>query len=341
MDVKVPSLGFDSDELPAGTAFATWAQLTPGYEPSLLDGDGPSDFKMQSHAWLLGSLTVAAGTLSAIRLARRAAHIAADRRDNYNFLLLTSGRWESAIGPGGLQVDPGEICVVDFATTWSVETTQNNHVMIIVPRHAIAERCPSAPPLHGRRFEGTAGRMLADHFVSLARLLPMMSARDIPLVEQATLHLLANAVNTLERVDAYPGDDAPAETGIAARVGDYIARNLTVPALSVADISRSLGISRSALYRSFDTAGGIAGHIQRCRLDAAHALIADPADTRSMAAISELFCFSSPAYFSTAFRRAYGYNPMESRRAFGRGDTPPVASEFQHWMRWLARKVAD
>lgn len=339
MDGAVPTLGFDSDELPAGTAFATWAQLTPGYEASLPEAAAPADFRMRSNAWLLGSLTVAAGTLSPMCLARRPANIAADRRDNYNFLLLTSGRWQSAIGPTGLEVASGEICIVDFATTWSVETTQNDHVMIIVPRRAIAERCPSAPSLHGRKLDGTAGRLLADHFVSLAKYLPSMSVRDVPLVEEATLHLLAGAVNTLEAIDDR-GDEPGGGSSVASRVGDFIDRNISAPTLSVAEISRSLGITRSTLYRSFEAIGGIAGHIQRQRLDAAHGALADRAETRSVAAISQLFCFSSPAYFSTAFRRAYGYSPQDVRRHLGRDGMPAVASEFRHWMQWLAREVA-
>lgn len=338
MTDRVPSLNFDSAAMAPGAAFASWSALTPSYDASLVEGTTADDFIMKASAWLLGAVTVTAGQLSPIKLTRTFEHVGKDKRDNYNFLLLTRGEWHGEFGNDGLDVGSGQICAIDFSRTWSAECSLNDHVMIVVPRQTIAALCPDAPMLHGRLFSSASGRMLAEHFLSLARYLPSLDARDAPMVEKATLNLLATAINSLPPEGEGAEDSALGSSATVTNVRQFIDRNLTNPDLTVAYICKELGISRPAIYRSFGVAGGIAGYIQRRRLESAHMMIADAGDGRTIAEIADLFCFASQAHFSTAFRRCFGYPPREARGDIAVAEQATNA-QFHHWTQWLARNA--
>lgn len=78
-------------------------------------------------------------------------------------------------------------------------------------------------------------------------------------------------------------------------------------------LCRSVGISRSGLYRLFEGVGGVTHYIQRQRLLGAFAALSDLNDTRTIAQISEAFGFPSASGFSRAFRREFDLSPGDAR----------------------------
>lgn len=74
-------------------------------------------------------------------------------------------------------------------------------------------------------------------------------------------------------------------------------------------------MSRSSLYRLFEGEGGIAHYIQRQRLLEAHKVLADPANTATIAAVSKDFCFADASTFCRGFKREFGHSPNDARAA--------------------------
>jgi AraC-like DNA-binding protein len=328
-DSNVPSVHLDGTRLPPEMRLAAFAQIAAGYS---ITQRSEGDFQVDGRAWLLGQLMVTSTRLTAVQIERTQAHIAADKRDTYSFILLRRGSWTADIEAGHLQVASGQICVMDFAHSWLVEGTEQDNIMLVVPRQLAEEIAPGAPPLHGRLIEGASGRMLAEHMFSLARYLPDFKVGDLPVIQQATIGVLTATLRGLPREDPTPCRNLHREIG--SRVLAYIEQHLTDSALSVATICRDVGVSRASLYRSFNTTNGVAAYIQRRRLEAAHALISDEGGKLSMAEVADMHCFSSQAHFSTAFRRMFGYTPVAARHVSP--TTRDVGGVFDGWQKIIA-----
>ena len=108
-----------------------------------------------------------------------------------------------------------------------------------------------------------------------------------------------------------PGSDEGIEKAIA-----YINENLDKP-LDVHGIAKSVGVSKSALYRSFNAQIGypIGRYINRKRVEKAAELLSD---TRlSIEEIALRVGFSDGSYFSKAFKKEMGISPLKYRKERG------------------------
>ncbi len=326
-DRKLPMLHLDGAALPEALRLSAFAAVASGYSVQPLAPPG-EEFQVDCRAWQLGDLVITANRISAVRIERTLSHIRADGRDTYSFALLRRGSWNATIDAGFIQVASGQIGVMDFAESWQVEGTDQDNIILVVPRALVQEIAPGAPPLHGRVMPGAGGRLLAEHMFALVRYLPETMIDDVQTVQHATISLLSAALGALTQEDSRPFRHR--QRAFGGKVLAYIEDRLTDPQLSVETICRNAAVSRATVYRAFQSAGGVAAYIQRRRLEAAHARIAE-GDGAGMAEIADLFCFSSPAHFSTAFRRYFGYTPIHAR------STPTSARDvggvFEGWRR--------
>ncbi len=157
------------------------------------------------------------------------------------------------------------------------------------------------------------GRLLGDFMVALERELPNLTAQDAPRLAAATRAVLAACLG--------PGTELVAEDarhidiGRLERVRRTVRQRLRSPDLGPGTLCRAVGMSRSNLYRLMDQVGGVSRYIQQQRLVAAHAMLCDDANTRSITDIAEEFCFSDASTFGRAFRNLFGYTPSEARSA--------------------------
>jgi AraC-like DNA-binding protein len=324
---QLPMLHLDGAALPPAERLAAFAQIAAGYAVTPLT----PDFMVDSRAWHLGELVITASELTAVRIERTAAHIRADRRDSYSLIMLRHGSWNADTSAGFVQVASGQIGVMDYAEPWLVEGTGQDNVIVVVPRALAEQIAPDSAQLNGRVLGGASGRLLAEHVMALAQHLPALSRAEAASIQQATINLIAAALNALPKEHHAPFRH---QRQIGGKVLAYIETRLTDLDLSVATICRDVGVSRATLYRAFKEVEGVAAYILDRRLEAAHGRIADPAEQASIAEIADRFCFSSPARFSTAFRRRFGYTPVSAR------GVPAQAREldglFDGWRRVLA-----
>jgi signal transduction histidine kinase/DNA-binding response OmpR family regulator len=90
-----------------------------------------------------------------------------------------------------------------------------------------------------------------------------------------------------------------------------IEANLDRPELSVDDIARSLGVSQMQLYRKVKAllGTGVTDYLQSLRLTKARLLLLQ--ENSTIADVAYQTGFSSPSYFSTAFKGKYQVSPSE------------------------------
>ena len=101
--------------------------------------------------------------------------------------------------------------------------------------------------------------------------------------------------------------------------------------ISVDDIAKAVGVSRSHLYRAFQAVYGCSPseYLIRCRLQRARQLLS--ATALPVGTVAASAGFEDPLYFSRLFRQRTGQSPSawrESRAGGGAGErvTPPAKS---------------
>ena len=327
---SIPFLSFDSADVPPGEGRVRWAALVGAYDVTLPEGQAETDFAVSSASWLLGDVVVTRGRLTPIELSRSVDRIAADGRDTFTFGLVTRGHLTGDFDGRPCSLRPGQVCVIDFSRPWQARSSWAEFILLAVPRAALRALAPTVRDLHGRLLDGATARILAEHFVALVRHLPEASAADVPIIQRTTLRMIAESLDTLAPDDPHERD-APQDR-LVDRVRRHVEEGLGAADLSPAAICRALGVSRPTLYRAFKHSGGVARYIQRRRLEAVHVLLSDADETRNLATLAQDFGFSSPAHFSTAFRRRFGYAPRDLRLGGGGSSTGGAALLFQSWM---------
>jgi len=334
----VPFLSFESADVPPGEGRARWAALVGAYDVTLPHDQAETDFVVSSASWLLGDILVTRGRLTPVELSRSTERIVADGRDTFTFGLVTRGRLTGDFDGRSCELQPGQVCVIDFARPWRASSSAAEFILLAIPRAALATLGAPVHDLHGRVLDGATARILAEHFIALTRHLPEASEADVPVIQRSTLRMIAESLDTLAPEDL--ADPSAPQDRVADRVRRHVEDGLGSADLAPAAICKALGISRPTLYRAFQPSGGVVRYVQRRRLEAVHVLLSDPAETRGLADLAQDFGFSSHAHFSTAFRRRFGYTPRDLRQGGGSSSTGGAALLFQTWMLELGARHA-
>ncbi|MFH6935915.1 substrate-binding domain-containing protein [Flavobacterium sp. FlaQc-30] len=101
------------------------------------------------------------------------------------------------------------------------------------------------------------------------------------------------------------------EQSFITKMNDIIKKNVENPKFSVEDLADKLGVSRVQLYRKVKAIIGIniSDHINNVKLEKAAELL--KANEMNISEIAYSLGFSSPNYFSTAFKNKFGISPKE------------------------------
>lgn len=338
----VPSLTFDTRDLPVGQRFPAWCAALSTYRARLPDDAAADGFQATSRSWLLEDMVVSATSLPAVHLSRTPELIASDGAGRVNVFLLRHGHAEGLAAGRPYRLSPGQVIVYDLGQPFEGGGGPSESIAISTTRQSLLPYWPDPANLHGRILEGAGGALLADHMLALVRHLPAMSLRDVPGVARATSGVIAAALSGLPR----GSEPDPREASILAEAFRRIEADLTSPDLTPESLEARLGVARSSLYRSFRPFGGIAAYILRRRLETVRMLLGEPSERRSLAELAETFGFSSAAHFSTAFRRLYGVSPRDVRAGIPLGEPAEAAAideptaRFRAWIDRLGRTAA-
>jgi AraC-like DNA-binding protein len=155
-------------------------------------------------------------------------------------------------------------------------------------------------------------RALAEQVLNPPELMPLLQDMYI---ESRCIEILGEAFATLGG-DASVLMDAGQSTRdvLKARAArDYIEANLD-KALTLSDIAREVGVSVSSLQRSFRAVYGntVVDYLRTRKLEGARDAL--ERGTMSIAEAAFLAGYTSPANFTTAFRRAFGLLPRSLKR---------------------------
>jgi AraC-like DNA-binding protein len=340
MNAPIPSVHFDTNDLPENERFEVWRSAVHAHRVWLPEGADPAQFTALVDAWTLGEVVLAHSRLPAICLARSPDMARADGEDWVSLAFQLNGTTVFTLDHGDLvrAVGPGEIIVFDMTQDFKSETSAHEVITCAISRRAMLQAAQEIPPHHGRLIEGGWGRLLADYVLSLVRQLPEMAEADAPGLSRTLVQLVAACLKA--------ASDTPLPS-VGRRVADvrhraetYIEQNLTSPKLDPLAICKALGISKARLYRAFMHSEGVTAYIRKRRLETIHVLLNDPRETRNIGEIAYQYGFVSEAHFSRVFRQKFGFNPRHARIGlpvtFNTDEGDDETAVFRRWVRHLS-----
>ncbi len=205
--------------------------------------------------------------------------------------------------------------VVDLSRPFRMIGSGHNASLTLLTRAALASAGLHSPDLGGLLLQGLAGRVMADQIMLLFRHLPNMDPDEAPAAIHATLGLMCACISanaeTQSTVPPEPDDRA------RHRASCYIDEHLGRRDLTPEKICRDVGVSRSALYRTFAPLGGVADYIRVRRLEAAHVLLENQAHDGYISNVASGLGFVSEARFCRLFKARYRYAPRQLRNREG------------------------
>ncbi len=319
MNAPLPSMSIDTASMPIEARFPSWAAMIPYFEVER--PAGADDFLLRAKAWLLEGIVLSVNAMPPVALERTAGAAAADGRTDFVVVLSPDSAWR-ARGAGARVVESGVVCVLDNSRPYRVETNGGEFIILNVSRALLDD--PRLPfDLHAQLFRNALALVFADFLVALCRRLPSVMQSEAPALTRALRDLLVACLAAGHEAMWQSVDDAT----VLHRARRYIDRNLA-QALTVADVARAMGVSRTHLYRIFRDVGGVERFVMRQRLARAHALLSAATDRRrTVAEIAAATGFASLAHFSRQFRAHFGVTPTQVRAGSRLGVTLP-APEF-------------
>lgn len=263
----------------------------------------------------------------------------AERRGGWDHRLILhalSGRCSARVEADDGQLRAGDTMLFDMTRPFSIRLEAEADIaFLFLPRSEGGEGAPE----HGRLLRAGEGAnaLIGGPFRLLAESPPDLS----PMEARA----IVEAIDLLARPEARSAAQPSAcASDVLSDLDAELARRVEDADLSPARLASLLGLSRSALYRLAAPDGGVERLVQDARLRYAAGLLADgPEGAPSVGEMARASGFSSPAFFSRAFKRRFGLSPAAYRTLWQAGGEARIDPRFLLWLRaeWIEGEADD
>ncbi len=306
---------FDTADLPPRERYEVWrdgnvANLSSRYETT------PDEPFTASMDWLdLGPFGIGHARFTSQHWDRSRLRAARDDNDDLVVNIRHAGAAYFEINGAEAVAPTGSIVLADMSAPKRHFSEASISTGLSLPRAEAERLFTPVRTLHGHVIAPRHAALLTSHVALLRTHAPDLPAASGPMLAQTILDLLAVAIAA--SCGEVPADPHQHERALAVQLRDEIERNLGSPSLTVARLSRSLGVSRSTLFRLLRGRGGVQAYIRERRLARVAETLRQGADRQTIAVIAERWGFCDAAYLGRAFREAYGMTPGDYRALHG------------------------
>ncbi|WP_179403287.1 helix-turn-helix domain-containing protein [Burkholderia guangdongensis] len=339
-DSRPPIFTFSTCDLPRRERLDAWRAQHSGLVEFSSTSGTHDPFEMSMQAISLGqAILVNRKTLPYIspqsyRVRQPFRPFGGGNSDHYYLKLHLTESTQGYAANEVIDARAGDLYFFDSALPLDATITLGDATYVNLPRRLFPFDLSS---LHGKKLSGPLFFLLSDYIRSLNFRIDSISGVDALNVGMATAQLvLACLQNDRDRLV-----ETQSEINhlLAQRVRTFIEAHLTEPSLGVDRICKEVGVSRSSLYRLFESTSGVSHYIQNQRLQRAHAALAEP--TARTIRVGEIACehgFSNDKQFSRAFKATFGYAPRDTKKisleniARTAPSSISVDSEYSAWI---------
>lgn len=284
----------------------SWPRATPVYRTE--------PFEPFNTAWEtipLGPVTFVYTEITGMRWERRLADIRVSDFDPIIISMMIEGLAQGDMDGRVFLETAGTFHFHDLARPSLHVSTASRTFNLVIPRAIAAEWFGPLHDLHGLVVGREAAAMLFSHSVQVRHALPRFSLTDADRLGRVFLELA-----TLALSGSRPALQTPvaAEDALMRRAMQKIDQGLGSGDLSVAELCRTLGVSRQRLFAAFRSSGGVQTYITATRVNRARTALAEIGRAEPIGAIAHRLGFSDASHLSRAFRDRYGMSPSDYRR---------------------------
>lgn len=298
---------FDTAALPANERYEVWrdgdvANLSTRYETV------PEEPFAAAMDWLdLGTLGIGHAVFTSQQWERTRQKAARDDNDDFVINVRHAGAAIFEMDGREAIAPTGSIVIADMARPKHHFSEASISTGMALKRADVERLFPSTRALHGHVVAPEHAALLVSHLALLRGQAEHMPAASGPMLAQTILDLLS--VSVAASFAVRPVDRDRHERALRVQLRDEIERNLGSPSLTVARLSRSLGVSRSTLYRLLQDEGGVQAYVRTRRLEKVAEALRREGGRGTIAALAERWGFCDAAYLGRAFRETYGMTP--------------------------------
>lgn len=287
------------------------ASLANTYQVTGVSEHDIAHFRNRAVGMHLGAAVIVRCWSVAQTLVRTPREVKRSGHDHINIILDITG--QVAADYDGRAVDSRGGCVrfMDLGREINTRMAAFEMINLVVPRTRIPERF-LALDLHGLTLDPDLGatRLLARHLTDLFDHGDSMTAGEATSALEAAFLLIDGALGASPEMN--PDQIRTVHRTVRGAAKAHVDANLTLGRLDPANIAAAIGVSRSVLYRAFDSYGGVAAYVMTRRLDRCfEALLTRRGRFPPISQIAYAHGFTSDAHFSRAFRTRFGMSPRE------------------------------
>ena len=248
---------------------------------------------------------------------------------------VASANAASLLGPGIGRVD------MDYAIEPPrIHPHRVEMLTLIIPSSSVQPVVLDMEQFHGGNAAG-ATLALATYIDNLVSLLPSLTSDDAVRVSAMTRALIA-AYFAPPNASCDPAK-CISKPLLFERAQRIVRQHMLSSDFGPEQLCRLLAVSRSKLYRLFESSGGVANFVNSERLNYAHERLADPRGLSTINKIGADVGFCDHSTFSRVFKRKFGYSPSEARNktSIRLESAPPFGDDLDQMSDKLGCDVAS
>ncbi len=315
----IPRL-FTTRLYPPSEQFEVWkTRMASLIDVAPPDGYSPAQgFEVEYLTCNMADVVFTSGRMAAQTFARAAEPSQGAPVDTWWLFRLRSGEARFETAERRVHAGPGAMFLISLDDDFRGSITDYDGLVLALPRRSFADVADQLNDACNVLLSGNLIELLSDYLDRLETRLVLMSPEELRQAGRATAQMIAACIQlSSDRLEQARG---AIESVLFERARLYIETHLGDFDLTPDRIAQQLRISRSALYRAFESVGGVAGYILRKRLRAAHAELVASTD-RQVQEIAYRHGFKLASDFTRAFRREFGVSPREMRERVRRRST--------------------
>lgn len=288
--------------------------------------NGRTGFSSQTRAHLFGPSIIARARSSNQTLAREPEHIRRSDIDHISVIVNLTDTIGDCDGQT-LRAEAGSVQFRDLSRPSVASMSAINMVTVMVPRAAVPGWLLSRG-VHGLVLPGSSpgGRLVASHLLTMTEVADQLSDAEGAAGIEAAFVIAERFLGHQRPVS--PGHADAVHRTIRERAMTLLDSRPPDSKWSAAALAVAIGVSRTSLYRAFETTGGVRTYVLRRRLARAYVSLRGRRGlSPSVELIGQRNGFPDRRTFVQAFRAQFGMSPDDVAPADVRRDQVAAGQE--------------
>ena len=272
--------------------------------------DGHTGFASETRAHLFGPAIIARARSSSQTLSREAQHIRQSGIDHISVIVNLTDTVGDCDGQT-LRAEAGSVQFRDLSRPSTASMSAIDMVTLMVPRAAVPSWLLSRG-IHGLVLPGSSAgaRLVASHLLTMTDVAGELSEAEGSAGIEAAFVIAERFLGHQRPVS--PGHADAIHRTIRERAMALLDSQPPQARWSAATVAVAIGVSRTSLYRAFESTGGVRTYVMRRRLARAYAALRGRRGlSPSVELIGQRNGFPDRRSFVQAFRSQFGMSPED------------------------------